>query len=38
MWCQKYQCHILFDGFGGDNRVNFRVIFVKICEEFDWCD
>jgi len=29
---------VLFYGFGGDIGVDLRVIFVKICERFDWCD
>jgi len=27
---------VLFYGFGGDIGVDLRVIFVKICEGFDW--
>ena len=29
---------VLFYGFGGNSEVNLRVIFVKVCEEFEWCD
>jgi len=27
---------VLFYGFGDDSRVDLRVIFVKVCEIFDW--
>jgi len=34
--CDVY--FVLFCGCRGDSRVDLRVIFVKVCEEFDWCD
>jgi len=27
-----------FYGFGSDSGVDLRVIFVKVCKRFDWCD
>jgi len=29
---------VLFYGFESDSGVDLRVIFVKVCEIFDWCD
>ena len=36
-WLEGNIYVVLFYEFGGDSRIDLRVIFVKVCEGFDWC-
>jgi len=31
-------CVVFLKEFGGDDGVDLRIKFVKVCEGFDWCD
>ena len=31
-------CVVFFKGIGGDNGVDLRVNFVRVCVGFEWCD